>query len=413
MPYHYPITDEELAPFLDAVKSLPIPMNKVPPAVIEEVPSPSMSSNPLIVMMKQALIDETIKMNTKNAKEYQERETKAEAAAKKAEEDVKAAAEKEKEHARDANSEDETPKSKSKLKKTKLRSIVGSESEEETKEVKAKRRKAKGKGKAIDTEYKRNTIPVNYIGCPGVPVRKICEGCKVPRNTWYQRPCVGNAIMDAYDQIFSVSKKEHSFICLLQNNVCLFTRKDKADFIMPEATDDEELQAKLRKLCDKQDMFKKQKDKERVERNKILGNSTKAGIKKKVEVNGKALGSTLKRARMVANSTGSNERIPSVTESLHGINKALIETVNLLGDTQAANERQARALCGIKTCMVNLQHAMQTHDEEFVDEEVEPAELGDMEEEVEEVCKEVEEVHKEDKGGREVETMKDLEADKL
>ncbi|KIJ38155.1 hypothetical protein M422DRAFT_259308 [Sphaerobolus stellatus SS14] len=89
----------------------------------------------------------------------------------------------------DANSEgedkvnkDETPKSKSK-KKTKSHPIVDSESEE-TEEVKAKRRKAKGKGKAVDPDYSRNTFPVDYAGCPGIPVRKICEGCKVPVNAW-------------------------------------------------------------------------------------------------------------------------------------------------------------------------------------------------------------------------------------
>ncbi|KIJ23585.1 hypothetical protein M422DRAFT_275803 [Sphaerobolus stellatus SS14] len=180
---------------------------------------------------------------------------------------------------------------------------------------------------------------------------------------------------------------------------------------MPEAADDEELQAKLKKLWDEQDTFRMQKEKEKAERNKLLGNSTKAGTKKKVQVNVKASGSNvkasestpkgskrkvvleeddievmsqLKRARMVANSHGSNERIPSVTESLHGINKALIETVNLLGDTRAANEKQAQYLRRIKTCMANLQSAMQMHDKEFADEEVEPAELEDMEEEIEE-----------------------------
>ncbi|KIJ26004.1 hypothetical protein M422DRAFT_272967 [Sphaerobolus stellatus SS14] len=168
MPYHHPITDEQLALFLDAAKSLPIPANKVPPPVVEEVPVPSTCQNPTILAMNQALIAETIKMNANNAKEYKERKEqwyhdKAEDDYK-AEEDAKATAkavEEENECARDANLEgedevdqDEMPKSKSKSKKMKLCPIVASESEEETKEVKAKRRKGKGKGKAIDTEYK-------------------------------------------------------------------------------------------------------------------------------------------------------------------------------------------------------------------------------------------------------------------
>ncbi|KIJ40268.1 hypothetical protein M422DRAFT_256815 [Sphaerobolus stellatus SS14] len=445
MSYHYAITDEQLAPFLEAAKLMMIPMNKVPPLVVKEVPAPSASQNETILVMHQALIAEAIKTNAKNAKEYKERkelwycetaiaaylDTKRKvekAAAKKDEEVAKAAAkaaeEEKNEHVRDVNSEgevkvdqDETPKSKKKMKSC---LIVDLESEEETEEVKAKRRKGKGKGKgkAVNTEYKQNTVPIDYLGCPGVPVRKICEGCKVPRNAWYQRPCVGNVIMDADDQIFS----------------------DKAEFIMPEAADDKELQAKLRKLCHEQDVFKNQKDKERVERNKILGNKTKAGTKKKVQVNMKASGSTPKgskrkvvseeddievtsrpkRARTVVNSDGSNERIPSVTESLHGINQALIETVNLLGDTQAANERQAKYLRRIEICMANLQSAMQTHigqvhyclgelerragispmeDEEFADPEDMEELVKEVREEVKEVHKEVEEVREEDKGG--------------
>ncbi|KIJ53426.1 hypothetical protein M422DRAFT_242584 [Sphaerobolus stellatus SS14] len=245
----------------------------------------------------------------------------------------------------------------------------------------------------------------------------------------------------------------------MRNNVCSFTRDDEADFIMLEATDNEELQAKLKKLCNEQDTFRTQKEKEKVERNKLLGNSMKVGTKKKVQVSTKALGSTLKvvskeddiavearpkRARMVANSTGSNERIPSVAESLHGINQALIQTVTLLGDNRAVNERQAQYLHGIETCMANFQYAMQTHvgqvhnrlgelerragiwpmeDEEYADEEFVPAEPEVMEEEVEEVheeveevCEEVEDIREEDKGGREVEddkTMKDPEVDEL
>ncbi|KIJ53167.1 hypothetical protein M422DRAFT_242293 [Sphaerobolus stellatus SS14] len=495
MSYRQPISDEQLAPFLEAAKSMTIPANEVPPLVLEEVPAPPASQNEIILTMHQALIAETIKTNAKNTKEYEERKelwyretaiavyldakrkaeeaeakqrAEEEAVKRKAEEAAaKKAAEEENAHTMDANSEgedevdqDETPKSKSKSKskskKTKSRSIVDSESEEETGDVKAKRRKVKGKGKAVDPDFKRNTVPVDYSGCPGVPVRKICEGCKVPPNAWYQRPCVGDVQMDANDKIFYVRSKEGCFVCLMRSNVCSFTREDEADFIMPEAADDEELQAKLKKLCDEQDVFKTQKDKEKAERSKN-GNRTKAGTKKTVQVNAKASGSTPKgskrkvvseeddivvetrpkRARTAANSDGSNERIPSVAESLHGINQALIQTVTLLGDNRAVNENTARYLRGIETCMANLQSAMQTHvvqvhnclgelerragiwpmeDEEYADEEVEPAEPEGMEEEVEEVCEEVEDIREEDKGGREVEddeTMKDPKADEL
>ncbi|KIJ29920.1 hypothetical protein M422DRAFT_268590 [Sphaerobolus stellatus SS14] len=221
---------------------------------------------------------------------------------------------------------------------------------------------------------------------------------------------------------------------------------------MPEAANDEELQAKLKNLGDKQDAFKEQKDKEKAERSKA-GKKLKAGTKKTVQVNTKASGSNAKasgsipkgskrkvvseeddievmsqpkRVRTVVNSDGSVERIPSVAESLHGISKALIY------------------LRGIELSMANLQSAMQTHvaqvhshmvelegrvgiwpaeDEEFADEEVEPAGPEDMEEEVEEVREvdeevreEVEEVREVDKEGREVEdneTMKDPEVDEL
>ncbi|KIJ42397.1 hypothetical protein M422DRAFT_254484 [Sphaerobolus stellatus SS14] len=461
-----------------------IPANEVPPLEIEEVPVPSKSSNETILAMNQAMIAQAIKTNTENVAKYEElkerwycdkaeddyvatqeakRKAEEEAVKRKAEEAAaKKAAEEEDERAMDANSEgevevdkDETPKSKSKSKKTKSRSIVDSESEEETEEVKAKRRNAKGKGKAVDPECSRNMVPVDYAGCHGIPVHKICEGCKVPANAWYQRPCVGDVLMDVNDKIFYVRSKNRCFVCHMRNNVCSFTCDDEADFIMPEAADDEELQAKLRKLCDEQDVFKTQKDKEKVERSKA-GKRLKAGTKKMVQVNAKASGSNAKasgstpkgskrkvydievtsrpkRARTVTNSDGSVERIPSVAESLHGINKALIVTVNLLGDTRAANKNQAKYLRSIEISMVNLQYTMQTHiaqvhsrmmvlerragirpveDEGFVDKEVELAGLEDMEEEVEEV----EEVCKEDKDGHEVEddeTMKDLEADEL
>ncbi|KIJ25579.1 hypothetical protein M422DRAFT_273445 [Sphaerobolus stellatus SS14] len=458
MPYRQPITDEQLAPFLEAAKSMMIPADNVPPPVVEEVLAPSKSSNPLLLEMNRNLIAQTIKLNTNNAMKYEERKElwypetaiavyldvkrKAEeAVAKKTEEDAKAAAkavEEENECVMDANSEgedevDQEEMLKLKLKSTKLHPIVDLESEEETKEVKAKRRKAKGKGKVMDTEFKRNMVPYNYVGFPGVPASKMCEGCKVPRNAKYRRPCVGNIIMDADNQIFLVSEKECCFVCVLQSNVCSFTCDEEADFIMPEVANDEELQAKLRKLCDEQDTFQKQKDKERVERNKRTGNSTKAGTNTKVEVNMKASGSTLKRskqkvvseeddievtsqlkrartrskqkvvseeddievtsqlkrARMVTNSAGSSGRVPSVTESLQGINQALIKTINILGDTRAASKAQSKTLRGIKTCMANLQSAMQMNWAAKDEEDRESCEVEDDE------------------------TMKDPEADEL
>jgi Tfp pilus assembly protein PilV len=180
MSFRQPISDEQLAPFLEAAKSMTIPADEVKPLEVEEIPAPSASQNPKILEMNQALIAEAIRLNAEHAKEYEERKElwyretaiaaylaakrkadEAEAKRKAEEAAAKRAAEEENERAMDANSEgedevdpDETPKSKSKSKskKTKSRSIVDSESEEETEEVKAKRRKAKGKGKAVDTE---------------------------------------------------------------------------------------------------------------------------------------------------------------------------------------------------------------------------------------------------------------------
>ncbi|KIJ28585.1 hypothetical protein M422DRAFT_270088 [Sphaerobolus stellatus SS14] len=381
MSYRQPISDEQLAPFLEAAKLMTIPANEVPPLEIEEVLAPSKSSNETILAMNQAMIAQAIKMNTENEAR---RKTEEEEAKRKAEEAAaKKAAEEKDEHAMDANSEGEVKESK------------------ETEEVKAKRRKAKGKGKAIDPEYSRNTFPVDYTGCPGIPVHKICEGCKVPANAWYQRPCVGDVLMGVDDKIFYVRSKNCCFVCHMRNNVCSFTCNNEADFIMPEAVDDEELQEKLRKLCDEQDAFKTQKDKEKVERSKA-GKKPKAGTKKTVQVNAEASGSNAKasgsnakasgsnakasgsilkgskrkvvsqeddievtsrpkRVRTFTNPDGSVERIPSVAESLHGINKALLATVEILGDTQAANENQAKYLHGIELSMANLQSAMQTH----------------------------------------------------
>ncbi|KIJ43516.1 hypothetical protein M422DRAFT_253085 [Sphaerobolus stellatus SS14] len=464
MPYRHTISDKQLAPFLEAAKLMTIPEGDVPPLVVEAIPEPSASQNETILAMHQALIAETIKMNANNVKEYEERkelwyhETAIAtylAAKKKADEEevkrkaeeavAKKAAEEKNECAMDVNSEgedeadkDETPKSKLRSKLTKSRLIVDSESEEETEEVKAKKRKVKGRERpriqiTLETRHLSTTQDV-----PEFPFARFAKAAK------YQR---------------TRGSKNHCFVCHMRSNVCSFTRDEEAEFIMPEAVDDKELQVKLRKLCDEQDAFKTQKDKEKAERSKA-GKKPKAGTKKtlgvtsaqlrglplQVQVNVKALGSNAKasgstpkvvseednivvearpkRARTVANSDGSVERIPSVTESLHGINKALIVTVDLLGDTRAVNENQAKYLRGIELSMANLQSAMQTHVAQVHSyKEVKPAGPEDMEEEVEEVREEVEEVHEEveevreeDKEGREVEddeTMKDPEADEL
>ncbi|KIJ30803.1 hypothetical protein M422DRAFT_267634 [Sphaerobolus stellatus SS14] len=216
---------------------------------------------------------------------------------------------------------------------------------------------------------------------------------------------------------------------------------------MPEAADDEELQEKLRKLCDEQDAFKTQKDKEKAERSKA-GKKLKAETKKTIQVNmeasgsnAKASGSLLKfedhlqgskrkvvseeddieitsrpkRARMFMNPDGSVEKIPSVAESLHGINKALLATLSMANLQSAMQTHVAQ----VHSRMVELERRIGIHpveDEGFVDEEVEPAEPEDLEEEVEEVREEVEEVREEDNEGRKVEddeTMKDPEADEL
>ncbi|KIJ38789.1 hypothetical protein M422DRAFT_258416 [Sphaerobolus stellatus SS14] len=204
MSFCQPISDEQLALFLEATKLVTIPEDKVPPLVVEPIPAPYATQNETILTMYRAMVAEANKTNANNTKKYEERKelwyretaivayldakrkADEEEAKRKAEEAAaKKAAEEENKRAMDANSEgedevdkDETSKSKSKSKKTKSLPIVDSESEE-TEEVKAKRRKAKGKGKAIDPEYSRNTAPVNYGGCPGIPVRKICEGCKI------------------------------------------------------------------------------------------------------------------------------------------------------------------------------------------------------------------------------------------
>ncbi|KIJ35062.1 hypothetical protein M422DRAFT_262822 [Sphaerobolus stellatus SS14] len=143
-----------------------------------------------------------------------------------------------------------------------------------------------------------------------------------------------------------------------------------------------------------------------------------------------------KRARTVTNNTGSSgSRIPSIAENLHGINQALIETVNILRDIRAVSEAQSRAIRRIEKQMVILRHTMQTHigqvdyhlqevkrqieDWATMDKEGEPAnkeffdqtqeessgqELEDRDEEAEEVheeieefCEEVEGPHEEDK----------------
>ncbi|KIJ34041.1 hypothetical protein M422DRAFT_264005 [Sphaerobolus stellatus SS14] len=340
MDYCYLITEEQLALFLDAVKSLPIPVNEVPPPIIEEVLTPSTSKNPTILAMNQALIVEVIKLNASNEEEVKQR---AEAAARKAEEATNAAVEnmdKEDEHTTDVNSNGENEvdqdnmlksKSKLKLKRKKLHPIVESESEEKTEEVKVKRGKAKGKGKAVGTGYKRNMVPVNYVGCPGAPVHEV-------------------------------------------------------DFIMLEATNDEELQAKLKKLCDEQDSFQKQKDKEKAERNKGTGNNAKVGS------NVKASGSTLKSTtvwgslRSSKNWAAEDEGEPADGEVFSQPEENLVRNLNI-----------------VSSPMVE-----ETEDKEDKAEKVH--------EDVEEVREEVVGPHEEGREGHEVEddeTMKDPEGNEL
>ncbi|KIJ31244.1 hypothetical protein M422DRAFT_267048, partial [Sphaerobolus stellatus SS14] len=281
MSFRQPISDEQLAPFLEAAKLMTIPEDEVSPLVVEAIPQPYATQNETILTMYRAMVVEAIKMNANNVKEYEERkelwyrETAIAAyldAKKKADEEeakrkaeeaaAKKAAEEENECTMDANSEgedevnkDETPKSKSK--KTKSHPIVDSESEE-TEEVKAKRRKAKGKGKAVDPEYSRTRFLSTTQDVPEFLFARFAKA------------------------IFYVRSKNRCFVCHMRNNVCSFTRDDEADFIMPEAADDEELQEKLRKLCDEQDAFKTQKDKEKAERSKA-GKKPKAGTKKTVQ----------------------------------------------------------------------------------------------------------------------------------
>jgi hypothetical protein len=119
---------------------------------------------------------------------------------------------------------------------------------------------------------------------------------------------MGDVLMDANDKIFYVGSKNRCFVCHMRSNVCSFTRDDEAEFIMPEAANDEELQAKLRQLCDEQDVFKAQKDKEKAERSKNAGNRPKAGTKKKVQVNAKASGSNAKASGSNAKASGSNAK---------------------------------------------------------------------------------------------------------
>ncbi|KIJ35018.1 hypothetical protein M422DRAFT_262746 [Sphaerobolus stellatus SS14] len=282
---------------------------------------------------------------------------RAEKATKAAAEDV----DEEDEHMMDVNLEgedkvdqDDKLKSKSKSKRKKSCPVVESESKEETKEVKGKRRKVKGKGKDVDTEYKRNTVPIDYVGCPGVPVCKICTGCEVPKNAKYQRPCVANVQMDANDQIFL---------------------EDEADFIMPEAANNEELQVKLKKLCDEQDTFQKQKDKEREERNKTTGTSKKTGANTKAENNVKASGSTPKAMK-------DEEGDPA--------------------DEEVFSQPEENSVWNL-----NVVSSLMVEELEDKEEQVEK-----IHEEVEEVCEEVEGPREEGKEGCEVEddkTMKDPE----
>ncbi|KIJ54438.1 hypothetical protein M422DRAFT_240506 [Sphaerobolus stellatus SS14] len=246
MLYRQPISNEQLAPFLEVARLMTIPVNKVPPLIVKEIPAPSASQNTTILAMNQAMIAQAIKTNTENVKEYEERKElwyretaiaayldvkrkaeeaaakrKAEEAAvkKKAEEDAKAAAEKENERAMDANSEGEVEVEVEEDEVSFNRGF-GIRGRDQGSEGEEKEGEEKGKSRRLRLQTK--------------------HGCKVPANAKYQRPCMGDVLMDANDKIFYVRSKNCCFICLLRNNVCSFTREDEAEFIMPEAADDEE-----------------------------------------------------------------------------------------------------------------------------------------------------------------------------
>ncbi|KIJ53384.1 hypothetical protein M422DRAFT_242536 [Sphaerobolus stellatus SS14] len=154
---------------------------------------------------------------------------------------------------------------------------------------------------------------------------------------------------------------------------------------MLEAADDEELQAKLRKLCDEQDTFRTQTKKKMVENNKKTGASKKAGT------NMKASGSTPKTVNLRH----------AMQTHISQVNYCLKEVERQVEDWAAMNEEGEP---------VNKEVFDQTLEESS------GLELEDKDEEVEEVCEEIEGPRKEDKESREVEdkeTMKDPEVDEL
>ncbi|KIJ45877.1 hypothetical protein M422DRAFT_250662 [Sphaerobolus stellatus SS14] len=173
---------------------------------------------------------------------------------------------------------------------------------------------------------------------------------------------------------------------------------------MPEATNDEELQAKLKKICDKQDAFKMQKDKERVERSKGTGTGTKSyesfedhlqGSKQKAvsEDDNDEAEARRKRARTAVNNTG-------------GSGGRILEVHYCLGEL----EKQAGNWAG---------EVKEVRDEVKEDKE----EVEEVREDVEEVHEEIEEIREEIKGPHEEgkeshkvdnnETMKDPEGNEL
>ncbi|KIJ47828.1 hypothetical protein M422DRAFT_248411 [Sphaerobolus stellatus SS14] len=175
---------------------------------------------------------------------------------------------------------------------------------------------------------------------------------------------------------------------------------------MLEAVNDEELQAKLKKLCDEQDAFQKQKDKEKAERSKGTGTSKKAGVKVKVEnnmkvgANTKASGSTPKLEKQVRNWAKEDEEgDPADEEVFSQPEENLVQESNIVSSLmveEPEDKEEAEKVC---------------EDVEEVCEEIE-----EVCEEIEEVCKEIEGPHKEGKESHEVEddeTMKDLEGNEL
>ncbi|KIJ39730.1 hypothetical protein M422DRAFT_257564 [Sphaerobolus stellatus SS14] len=130
---------------------------------------------------------------------------------------------------------------------------------------------------------------------------------------------------------------------------------------MLEVANNKELQVKLKKLCDEQDVYR-----EKVE-NDCMVNKAKASMK--------ALGNTLKvvaeeddietesqlkRTRTAVSSAGgSGSELPSVEESLHHISEALTQSINLLLGIQVASDLQASALHRIERQTANIHFTMQ------------------------------------------------------